>query len=317
MRRSEIESWALEIIEAVERGDRVEDFRVEVKARFIDHWDAARRIAGHANAGHGEPILWVIGVDERNNSIVDIDYSELSNWFAQVKSHFDDDVYPDMVDVNIRHENHTLVALLFYTDRAPYVVKNRDGGIPEREVPWREATALRTAKRNDLLRLLYQKAYQPITDPFGGSLLATQRPDGRSFEWVIEFETFIYPTNDKGIVIPVNKSEVVFRKNSREIRFDDIHYDALGYPEIETNDDVIIINGPGKLRLYSSNTIDFGGEEDLFYGDGILNITMLPYDFDYPISIEAPLTYQMHIGANSRGRTLRWFNGGIFEEYNQ
>ena len=63
MRRHEIEDWALRIIEQVESGQPNEDYRVELKAQWPDTREAARRIAGHANAAHGEPILWLIGVD--------------------------------------------------------------------------------------------------------------------------------------------------------------------------------------------------------------------------------------------------------------
>jgi hypothetical protein len=41
----------------------------------------------------------------------------------------------------------TLVALWFETDRAPFVVKNPEGGAITREVTWREGTAIRSATR--------------------------------------------------------------------------------------------------------------------------------------------------------------------------
>ena len=35
-------------------------------------------------------------------------------------------------------EGRSILALLFDTDQAPFVVKNEKGGVPERWVPWRE-----------------------------------------------------------------------------------------------------------------------------------------------------------------------------------
>lgn len=49
MRKTDIEFWALSIIERVEKGQPVEDSRVELKGDWIDPKKAARRIAGHAN----------------------------------------------------------------------------------------------------------------------------------------------------------------------------------------------------------------------------------------------------------------------------
>ena len=64
-----------------------------------------------------------------------------------------------MIPLNIPVDNKTVVALLFETDRAPFVIKNQaygspGGGSVELEVPWRENTAIRSARRSDLIRLL-------------------------------------------------------------------------------------------------------------------------------------------------------------------
>ena len=69
MRNHEIEAWALGIIDRVIQKQPIEDDRVELKAEWPDALKAARRIAGHANAARGEPILWLIGVDEKAGAI--------------------------------------------------------------------------------------------------------------------------------------------------------------------------------------------------------------------------------------------------------
>ena len=68
MRSHEIESWAYDIIERVQKHQPIEDSRVELKSEWIDATKAARQIAGHANASHGEPILWLIGIDEKKRN---------------------------------------------------------------------------------------------------------------------------------------------------------------------------------------------------------------------------------------------------------
>jgi hypothetical protein len=69
MRPHEIERWTLNVIDRVNARQPNEDQRVELKSEWIDPYKAARRIAGHANSAHGEPILWLIGVDEEDGVV--------------------------------------------------------------------------------------------------------------------------------------------------------------------------------------------------------------------------------------------------------
>ena len=46
------------------------------------------------------------------------------------------------------------MALLFETDRAPFVVRYPSDGQGSHEVPWRDGTGVRTARRSDLLSIL-------------------------------------------------------------------------------------------------------------------------------------------------------------------
>jgi hypothetical protein len=148
----EIEAWALRAIEHVEKHEPSEDDRVELKAAWIDHEKAGRRIAGHANQVRGEPILWLIGVDE-NKGLMGADENDLATWRPQVKSHFDGPV-PRLQSVLVHRSGKTAVALYFETEQRPYVVKNPTGGPAQLEVPWREGTAVRSANHSDLILLL-------------------------------------------------------------------------------------------------------------------------------------------------------------------
>jgi len=89
MRLNDIESWALNVIQRVESKQPVEDSRVELKSEWPkDHNKAARQIAGHANAAHGESILWLLGVDEREG-VTGVDYEEISNWKQSIEAKFE------------------------------------------------------------------------------------------------------------------------------------------------------------------------------------------------------------------------------------
>lgn len=162
MKNNQIESWALRIIEKVEAGQPVEDSRVELKAEWpTDHAKAARRIAGHANAARGEWILWLIGVDE-HQGVKGAEAEEPTAWLGQIGKQFEG-LVPRYFDLNVPTKNgQTVVAIVFETSRAPYVVKNpsfgKQGGEGVAlEVPWREGTKVRTATRSDLLLLLTEE----------------------------------------------------------------------------------------------------------------------------------------------------------------
>jgi hypothetical protein len=135
MKTHEIEDWALRVIQRVRSGGHVEDFRVELKREFIDPEKAARRIAGHANGAGGEPILWIIGIDEKSGRVVDAK-TNFANWWSSVQSRFDG-IAPALIDVAMCVEGKSVFALQFQTDRRPFVVKT-PSGTPELEVPWRE-----------------------------------------------------------------------------------------------------------------------------------------------------------------------------------
>lgn len=154
MRVTDIENWALSIIDRVKSRQPIEDTRVELKAQYPDDVKkAARRIAGHANAARGEHILWLIGVDEGAGTIPGALLTDFASWYMGVKAEFDE-LAPEPISVNIPIDGATVVALYFETDRAPFVVKNPQGGTVQHEVPWREATSVKSASRSQLLRLL-------------------------------------------------------------------------------------------------------------------------------------------------------------------
>jgi hypothetical protein len=159
MKNSDIERWALTVINQVESHQPCEDSRVELKASWpTDYAKAACRIAGHANAARGERILWLIGVDE-SNGVVGANYQELSDWIIGVSAQFEG-LAPRFYDLNVpTNSGNVVVALVFETDRVPYVVKNpyygkrKDDPIAF-EVPWRDGARTQSSTRSDLMLIL-------------------------------------------------------------------------------------------------------------------------------------------------------------------
>jgi hypothetical protein len=263
MRKIELEAWVLKVLDRFERNEPIEDSLVEVKAEWIDPVRAARRLAGHANAAQGENILWIIGVDETNHVICGGSEVEASSWFAQVKSEFDDNLAPGLTfQIPVTHENGaTVVALLFETDRAPYVVKNHDPGRIQYEVPWREATAVRTARRRDLVRILIPLMKSPEIQVIRGSVnLKIGETDGSGF---LSLNCYVVPRTLDRIVIPFHTSEARFGFAGSKgfVDFDSVTLGPPGYstpnqpgpnpfsPNVEYSYSEVIINGPGQVTI--------------------------------------------------------------------
>lgn len=140
----QVELWALEVLERVLQGRPLEDSRVEIKKAFIDPNKAARRIGGHANAARGDPVLWIVGVDDKG-AIVGTAATDFATWWPNVAKEFDGSA-PALVEVVATLSGHPpVVAIQFDTSRYPFVVKNPVGGTPgggpvSLEIPWRTAT---------------------------------------------------------------------------------------------------------------------------------------------------------------------------------
>jgi len=330
MRTHEIENWALRIIEQVESGHSNEDYRVELKSEWPDAKKAARRIAGHANAAHGEPILWLIGVDEEKG-VVGVNNEELANWYAKVKAEFDGLEPQIMRDLNVPVAGITVVALLFDTDRAPYLVKNPaygqpSGGPVQLEVPWREARSTRTASRSDLLRILspiqrapsfellnaWLKVYPKLEgrDAYGDQ---TYSDDPKSFTWKLHMDFYVVPRTDARVVIPFHRCRASFEIPERipETQFESIvmmplsriYFSDRGHTQIvdsltiESTKYEVLINGPGKIMLRGEvdlPKVEISREEDVR-----IQVALLPGDSEYALSFcetlhKVPPTEQQH-----------------------
>ncbi len=216
MKKNEIENWVLRIIEQVRAHQPNEDFRVELKSEWIDPLKAARLIAGQANAAHGEPILWLIGVNQ-DLGVVGAQHVELASWYEKVKAQFNG-LAPEMIDLNIPVNDHTVVALLFETERAPFVIKNplygkRKGGV-EFEVPYRENTSTRTANRAQLIKLLAPLQSVPELEILNGDLMASlvKNASRHELEWKLHLEFYVSTNQpDTHIFIPYHRSKASFQ----------------------------------------------------------------------------------------------------------
>ena len=320
MRPHEIENWVLQIVERVKVRQPIEDSRVELKSAWIKSEKAARQIAGHANAAHGAPILWLIGLDEING-VVGASHEELAEWYAQVKSQFNG-IAPALMHYNIPIDDRTVVALLFETDRAPFVVINQmfgktGGGAVAYEVPWRENTSTRTATRAELLKILAPHQELPIFDILDGQLMARpEKHNGQeTLAWNLNLTLYAETASKTRVVIPFHKCAVSLEipgilpltefssftlQPPEQVRIREMTATPMSLT-IEATPDEILINGPGKMYL-----------------NGLLYCTTpSPVPEDLPASIKASLrpvlsdlSIPLHISLSrvrpDAGRVMKW-----------
>jgi hypothetical protein len=262
MNPRQIESWALSVIDCVKNGQPNEDLLVELKTEWPTEYNkAARRIAGHANSARGENILWLIGIDEKQKEIKGADTSiDLANWYPAIESQFSE-LAPRLIPLNISVDGVTVVALLFETDRSPFAIKNSafntsGGGSVELEVPWREGTRVRSARRSDLIRLLAPLELLPEIS-FLGDIKLTARLEGRdpggypcSEELSLAAEMYIVPKNGNRIVIPFYQCSVeleILRTPTFKTR--NIRMGSPGSLTIQATAHELIVDGPGRFSL--------------------------------------------------------------------
>ena len=210
MTRTQIEAWALGAIENALAGRHTEDSGVELKSDWPkDHARAARQIAAHANAAHGEPILWIVGVDERARCLADPTVIEIADWWAQVRKCFCE-VIPELTHVNVRISDKAVCALCFLTDRAPYVVRHAGGDDKSFDVPWREGNGTRSATRGELLRMLASNVPVPDIEVIGGEVTAefeTESDGARPtrVSWSVWLTIYVSPPTNANLAIPTRR----------------------------------------------------------------------------------------------------------------
>lgn len=232
MRPLEIEQWVIRVADQVATSAHSEDSLVELKATWPEQAEAARRIAAHANSARGADILWIIGIDEEHG-ICGAELNELSNWFAGVRKHFDD-VAPDVVDLNVRIADKTVVALLFRTDRAPYVVRNPNfgkpnGGAISREIPWREGRSTRTATRQDILRLIAPLVPLPEIECLNLAVRVCKEWTDNIAQvhmWHLEGRLYIAPKPGTTVTIPSHR---VKAQGGPQDQFDEFEFQSFQF----------------------------------------------------------------------------------------
>lgn len=310
MDNARLEYWVHEVLDRVARGTPIEDSRVELKGQWIDPYKAARRIAGHANACRGEQILWIIGADEVSG-VVGASHNEFSNWYLQVQSEFDG-IAPTVQDLVIDHSGATIVALCFDTSRAPFVTRNplfgaQGGGPISLEVPWREGTAVRSARREDMLRILVPLQSIPMVELLNGRIDFVANPAGSPPIFTSQLTMYIVPQGEGQIVAPVHRCKAVFYFNTATDPWTPRHIGFRVSPSSETlaaSGSELVVRGPGACLVNFSFSTTHLPTHPLTSAKAELNLGFAGLDKGIAVSCEFAPSRDNQLGLSSHEVSL-------------
>lgn len=153
MRAIDLEARVITAVDRIRAKQLVENDLIECKRSWPQE-NKARQLAGSLNRAGGDPVMYIIGIDDTTGDVHDISDTDILDWWNQIVAKFEH-TPPEMIrhiDVQVGEGEH-VVAVVISSDRAPYVVKTGSAN-PSLEVPMREGTGTRSARRDELLRLL-------------------------------------------------------------------------------------------------------------------------------------------------------------------
>jgi hypothetical protein len=256
----EIELYVNSIYKKIIDKEPLEDSFLELKREFIKPPQAARRIAGHANSSHNSPILWVIGLDEKEG-LIGLNRTDFEEWWQKTKSCFDE-IYPSIiVHLNIPIEGKTVSAIYFDTNRSPYVVKNSEQKPFDRDVPIREGTTTRSATRIDLLNILVPRNIKPEFEFISGDFYV-RNDSNNNIDLGLTIHAYIKSSFESPINIPFYKSKARIIEPSSNLDFDFITlkppnglsdkyrgFRKYNTPFLINTQEELVVNGSGHIEI--------------------------------------------------------------------
>lgn len=166
MQSTELEMRVLAALDAIANHSLGEDDLIEFKAEWpeAEKEKFVRQLAGSLNRASGEPVILVIGINERTGEHWPWTGKEMSNWWPSVQSHFDQ-VAPELIRDRTFQiaEGKSIRALAISSDGAPYVLKLASGS-SSREIPIREGTHTKSASRDQIMRMFVPAVQVPKAD---------------------------------------------------------------------------------------------------------------------------------------------------------
>ena len=260
-----VETRVVQLVEQLRAGQPVEDSRTELKRQFPEPSGAARRIAAALNASRGSTVLFVFGVDEKAapedvvHGIAEVDFGE---WWSQVCAEFSE-LSPTCMELAVPIGDRTVMAVSIRSDRPPYVVKislfgSQSGHSSEREVPWRDGTRTRSAKRSELLKRLGPAIELPAIAIRHGAVGYVEKKFGGTrgvpylSAYVVLYLTVVSPK--QSLVFPDEGVEVTATLGGRQVALRDASL-RIDKSDVVDEASVNAHNGDGQIVVHSSGPV--------------------------------------------------------------
>lgn len=254
-----LQAQILEAIEQVLRGGRPEDSRLELKSGEVSNIPrTARQLAAHANAARGEPLVWIVGLNERDRLVDGAQIGDFAEWISKIESWFNGSPPHVVLHRYVAHEGKDVLGIVFDTKAAPFVVKNPSFGIDkenvEFEVPWRYGTRAQSAKKSELLRLLVPLTELPECELVDCRMLtrsSTLKP--RSLTLTLEANVYIIARGGSKLIVPLHRCACRFR--------------------VAGDAEWIYLAEPRATTIGQSTTVTAGTAEAVINGAGMVQFT--------------------------------------------
>ena len=258
--------------------------------------------------------MWLIGLDENKKAVTGADDTEFANWWPKVVAEFQD-VYPQLAyHINVPVDGLTVSAMLFETDRAPFLIKNPVAGQPhggpvELEVPWREGTRIRSARRSELLRMLATQVTLPeVQVRYCQLTLKRTRSDVPMRQWYLHADLYVIPSRDQSIVIPYHQCGLTFEIDGviDEITMSQVDLDDYSSSRKPKSKNEVIVDNPKLLKLTGSASLPL--KSDDYTGHKARVVLMLsPVQTDRSIRITLTLPSVPNMDPDTSGTVQpRW-----------
>lgn len=174
------------------------------------------------------------------------------------------------------------------------------------EVPWRDGTSVRTATRNDLVRMLVPTVAQPEVEVLHGSGRLTIEKENFPSDTVIgvklsfSISVYLYPRDEGTVVIPFHKCQCVLADSTGGNLIDEFQftmYRPFSYhsqgsrPDtvtLERTSSELIAHGPGKCSIEVDVVLP--AEPEWLKTEPLqLRIVLYVIDSELPVEIGVPL----------------------------
>jgi len=140
----------------------------------------------------------------------------------------------------------------------------------ELEVPWRDGTRVRSANRNDLVRLLVPVAQLPDFEVLVGGLAIQQVQTSAPpvFELKLRLQIYLTPKNDVRLVFPFHRASCVCELEGASVSFGQIALHEIVSPQsgglpigdrhatIRESASELVVTGPGSFEFLAAYATD-------------------------------------------------------------